>query len=90
MAPIISRWASSSVPTGESQRRTDAESLVLCGFADADGTENGNVRKQNLLFSFSLESKTRSSKILWQLDVLVSLPEGDVSNLTTLKGGEVK
>ncbi len=48
------------------------------------------MRKQNLLFSFSLESKTRSSKILWQLDVLVSLPEGDVSNLTTLKGGEVK
>lgn len=48
------------------------------------------MRKPSCLFSFTLESKTRSSKTLWQVDVLVALPEGDASNLTALKGGVVK
>lgn len=82
--------AKTNIPSGGSQRHTDAECLVLSGFTGTDGAKNGNVRKPNCLFSFTLESKTRSSKTLWQVDVLVELPEGDVSSHTAPKGGEVK
>lgn len=68
----------------------DAQSLVPCGVTGTDKTKKGNVRKSNCLFSFTLESKTRSSKTLWQVDVWVALPEDNASNLTSPKGGAVK
>lgn len=66
------------------------KALPHAGLRAQTGAEIGNVRKPNCLFSFTLESKTRSSKTLWQVEVLVTLPEGHVSNHTAPKGGVVK
>ena len=75
IAPTISRCPSSSVPSGEQQRRKNPKSPLISGFAGSESVENANVRSGGWLFSFEQDYHHRASDKHYHVDVLAALPE---------------
>ena len=78
MAPTISRWPNSSVPTEDAKWNPSEKSLANQGFSGPETPEITNVPIPGFLFSMDIEQTgaRRKLKPVWTVHVCVALGGG--------------